>query len=68
MLATALGIGVQSKVQHRVPSTHLALLFALQPLFAALFGWLTIGDQMSSMQMLGGALIVVGVIVTSLDG
>jgi drug/metabolite transporter (DMT)-like permease len=68
VLATALGIGVQSKVQHRVPSTHLALLFALQPLFAALFGWLTIGDQMSSMQMLGGALIVVGVIVTSLDG
>ncbi len=67
ILATAVGIGVQSKVQHRIPPTHLALLFALQPLFAALCGWLLQGDVLSATQLLGGALIVGGVVVTSLD-
>ena len=67
LLATALGIGVQTSVQHKVPPTHLALLFAMQPLFAALIGWASLGDQLGSMQMLGGAVIVTGVIVTSLD-
>lgn len=67
VLATALGIGVQSKVQHRIPPTPLALLFALQPLFAAMFGWLLLGDRLGAVQLAGGGLIVLGVIVTSLD-
>jgi drug/metabolite transporter (DMT)-like permease len=67
LFATALGIGVQSLVQHKVPSTHLALLFALQPLFAALVGWATLGDQLATLQLLGGGVIVAGVVVTSLD-
>lgn len=67
VLATAVGIGVQSRVQHRVPPTHLALLFALQPLFAALCGWALQGDRLGAMQVAGGGLIVFGVVVTSLD-
>ncbi|MBM4060003.1 MAG: DMT family transporter [Planctomycetes bacterium] len=66
VLATALGIGVQTKVQHKVPSTHLALLFALQPLFAALCGWWTLGDRLGALQLLGGGVIVAGVVLTSL--
>lgn len=67
VLATAVGIGVQSKVQHRIPPTPLALLFALQPLFAAMFGWSLLGDHLGAMQLAGGGMIVLGVIVTSLD-
>jgi drug/metabolite transporter (DMT)-like permease len=67
VLATALGIAVQSKVQHRIPSTQVALLFALQPLFAALIGWALLGETSSALQLLGGGLIVAGVVVTSLD-
>lgn len=67
ILATAVGIGVQSLVQHKVPPTHLALLFALQPLFAALCGWALLGDVLTSLQLAGGALIVLGVVVTSFD-
>ncbi len=67
VLATAVGIGVQSKVQHRIPPTHLALVFALQPLFAALCGWAMQGDVLSVGKFCGGALIVLGVIVTSLE-
>lgn len=67
VLATAVGIGVQSKVQHRIPPTHLALLFSLQPLFAAVFGWALQGDRLGEAQLAGGGLIVLGVVVTSLD-
>jgi drug/metabolite transporter (DMT)-like permease len=67
VLATAVGIGVQSMVQHRIPSMHLALLFALQPLFAAVTGWLTLDEQLGNMQLLGGACVIGGVLITSLD-
>jgi drug/metabolite transporter (DMT)-like permease len=67
VLASALGVGIQSKVQHRVPPTELALLYALQPLFAALFGWALLADRLGGMQVVGGSLIILGVIVTSLD-
>lgn len=66
-LATALGIAVQSKVQHRIPSTQAALLFATQPLFAALIAWSCLGDHMAGLHLIGGVTIVAGVVVTSLD-
>ncbi|MEO6595016.1 MAG: DMT family transporter [Planctomycetota bacterium] len=67
VLATGFSIAVQSKVQHRIPPLHLALLFATQPLWAALAGWATLGDRLGAMQLAGGAVIVVAVLVTSLD-
>jgi drug/metabolite transporter (DMT)-like permease len=65
VFASALGIGVQAMVQHRIPPTHLALLFALQPLFAALCGFLLLDDRLGPAQFAGGALIIAGVVVTS---
>lgn len=67
LLASALGVGVQSRVQHRIPPLHLAILFALQPLFAALIGWLALAEQLTTLQLLGGAAIVGGVVLTSLE-
>ena len=67
VLATGLAIGVQTKVQHRIPAAHLALLFALQPLFAAIAGWAFQDDQLEAMQWVGGGLIIAGVIVASQD-
>lgn len=67
VLATALGIAVQSKVQHRIAPTPLAMLFALQPLFAALVGWLALGDHMAGLQWAGGAALIGALVVTSLE-
>lgn len=67
ILSTAVAIGIQAKVQHRIPPAHVALLFTLQPLFAALCGWLALGDHLGLLQVLGGGLIVAGVVVTSLE-
>lgn len=62
-LATALGIAVQSRVQHQIRPTHVAMLFATQPLFAALVAWAWLGDRMGAVQLLGGGLIVGGVVI-----
>ena len=67
VLATAIAIAVQARVQPRIPPLHVALLFALQPLFAAFAGWLFQGDRLGTWQWLGGGLIVGGVVVTGLD-
>lgn len=67
VLATGVAIGVQATVQHRIPPTHVALLFALQPLFAAIAGWAFQNDRLEPMQWFGGALIVAGVVVASRD-
>ncbi|MBL8736084.1 MAG: DMT family transporter [Planctomycetes bacterium] len=67
ILSTAIAIGIQARVQHRIPPAHVALLFTLQPLFAALCGWLALGDHLGTLQVLGGGLIVAGVVVTSLE-
>ncbi len=58
---------MQSKVQHRIPSTQAALLFATQPLFAALIAWSCLGDRMAGLHLIGGVTIVAGVVLTSLD-
>lgn len=65
VLATGVAIGLQAKVQPRIPPTHVALLFALQPLFAALTGWLFQGDALGPWQWSGGALIVAGVLAVA---
>ncbi|MCC7396475.1 MAG: DMT family transporter [Planctomycetes bacterium] len=66
VLATGLAILVQGRVQHRIPSTQVALLFATQPLLAALCGWFWLDDHLTAMQLAGGGLIIIGVVVTSL--
>ena len=67
VLATAIAIFVQGKVQHLVPQAHVPLLFAMQPLFAAVCGALFHGDRMGALQYLGGGMIVLGVMVTGFD-
>lgn len=67
VLATGLAIVVQAKVQPRVQPTHVALLFALQPLFTALAGWLFLGDRLGAAQWLGGGLIVSAVVIAARD-
>lgn len=66
IFATALGIAVQSRVQPRIPPTHVAGLFALQPVFAAVAGSLFLHDELGVRQLIGGALIVLGVLVVGL--
>lgn len=52
LLAVALG---------RLPATFSSLVIFLEAIAAALFAWLVLGEALSTAQMLGGALILVGI-------
>lgn len=67
VLATGLAIGVQARVQPKIRPTHVALLFALQPLFAALAGWIFLNDRLGIPQWIGGGLIVAAVVIAARD-
>ncbi|MGA0868009.1 MAG: DMT family transporter [Planctomycetota bacterium] len=65
VLATGIAIAIQSRYQPLVRPDHLALLFATQPLFAALGGWVLLGDSMTGQQFAGCGAILVGVLIAA---
>jgi drug/metabolite transporter (DMT)-like permease len=64
LLATAGGFFVQVLVQQRLPAVRAAILFTMEPVFAALFGHLLAGDRLTLGQLAGAALMV-GAVLTS---
>lgn len=62
VLATAVAFGVQNAAQRFTSPTHTAIIFTAEPVFAALFGYLLAGEQLTPRIMSGGALIVAGMI------
>ncbi len=66
VLATALAFGIQTVAQRFTTSTHTALIFAAEPVFAGLFSLLLIGETLGPRQLLGCALILGGMLVAEL--
>ena len=63
LVATALVFALQLKIQRHTTATHTALIFALEPVFAAFFSWLWIGEALTRAIWIGGGLMLMGVIV-----
>ncbi|WP_026370557.1 DMT family transporter [Kallotenue papyrolyticum] len=66
LVATALVFALQLKLQRYTTATHTALIFALEPVFAALFSWWWTGEVITTAVWLGGGLMLLGVIVAEL--
>jgi drug/metabolite transporter (DMT)-like permease len=62
IFATLFAFGVQTWAQRKLSSVRFALLSALEPVFAALWAALLIGERLSPLELSGGALIVLGVV------
>lgn len=62
LIATAFVFALQLKLQRYTSATHTALIFALEPVFAALFSWLWTGEALTLAVWLGGSLMLLGVI------
>ena len=62
ILATLLGIGAMVWAQKILSPSRTAIIFSLEPVFAALFAMLIIGDYLSIKEWAGGLLIIIGVI------
>jgi drug/metabolite transporter (DMT)-like permease len=64
VFASALAFLVQTWAQRELSATRTALVFALEPVFAGLAGYLLAGDRLGALGWVGGAIIVAGIIVS----
>ncbi|WP_206885215.1 DMT family transporter [Alicyclobacillus mali (ex Roth et al. 2021)] len=58
LLGTAFALWAQNWAQKRLSSAQTAITFALEPVFAAAIGWMSLGEAMTWPEMIGGLLIV----------
>lgn len=66
LLATALAFFVQAWAQQRTTATRTVLIFALEPVFAALFSAALAQERFGPPELAGGALILAGVLTAEL--
>jgi len=64
VLATAAAFTVQSWAQKLLPATHIALILALEPVFAWLTSFLFMGERLSRRSASGALLILAGIALT----
>ncbi len=65
LVCSAFGFVVQPVAQAHTTPEHTGLLFALEPVFAALFARLFLGEVLSTQGLLGAGLVLAGVLVAS---
>ena len=63
VFASALGFLVQTWAQRRTSATRTALAFAMEPVWAAVFGFWLAGDRLGAAGWAGAALIMAGIVV-----
>ena len=66
LLATALALFVQSIVQSWTTPTRAAVIFAMEPVFAAITAWFIDGEILAGASLVGALLIFAGMIVAEL--
>ncbi len=66
VIATAGMLLLQAMAQRQVPADKAAVIYAMEPVFAALFAWLWLNEVLSSRAALGGALVVMAVLLSEL--
>lgn len=64
VFATSLAFLVQSWAQSFLPATHAALIFTLEPVFAAVTSFLVIGERLGARGFGGAALVLCGIAIT----
>jgi drug/metabolite transporter (DMT)-like permease len=66
VVGSALVLGVQTSVQRFTSASHTALIFTLEPVFAAAFAYVLAGETLGPRGWLGGALILGAMLVAEL--
>lgn len=66
ILPTAFAFSVQNWAQQFTPPAHTALIFALEPVFAAITSRIVLGERFGGKVFLGAALILAGMIVSEI--
>ena len=66
MAATGLVFGLQTWAQRHTTPTHTALIFILEPVFAAIFAMIFTQERLEGLEWLGGGLILLGMLVAEM--
>ncbi|MBN2003363.1 MAG: DMT family transporter [Anaerolineae bacterium] len=66
LAATAVVFGLQTWAQRHTSPTHTALIFTLEPVFAAIFALLLTGEVLARQEWIGGGLILIGMLLAEL--
>jgi drug/metabolite transporter (DMT)-like permease len=61
---TALAYWAQNVFQKYTSSAETAIIFAMEPVFAAVIAWLALGDSLSRRQVAGGILIFLSMLIS----
>ena len=65
LFCTLFAFYVQNYAVRRTSPTRVSLLMGSEPLFGAIFAMVWLQESLTALQLLGGALILFSVIVTS---
>jgi drug/metabolite transporter (DMT)-like permease len=66
LLASAGGFFAQTYAQRYAPPARVALILAMEPAFAGLFGWLLADDTLAATGILGAVLILAAIVLVDL--
>ena len=67
LLASVLVVTLQAWGQQRVDAMRSAIIFGLEPVFAALTAWVMLGERMGLLAMGGAALVVAALVFSQLE-
>lgn len=68
LVGTVGALGIQTIVQARTTPVRATTIYALEPVFAALFGRLILAERMTPIEIAGAAVIIAGVLLSQLSG
>jgi drug/metabolite transporter (DMT)-like permease len=68
LICTAAAYSIQAWAQQFTPPTHTALIFVLEPVFAALTSYVLLGEHLGVRGTIGAILILGGILVSELKG
>ena len=66
VMASAATLLIQSWAQKHTPAVHAAIVFTLEPVFAALFSYLWMGERLGPRTIAGSVFILAGIVVAEL--
>ena len=66
LVATGVPLTVQNWAQKHTPAVHAAIIFGLEPVFAALFSYLWMGEVLGARGWVGSGIILAGILVAEL--
>jgi drug/metabolite transporter (DMT)-like permease len=68
VFATAIAFSLQLWAQQYTSSSHAAIIFTLEPVFAVVTSYLVIGERLSGRSMVGAIFVLAGILIAELLG